>query len=157
VVAPVLEDYVHDLRVGAPVPLTLDALPGREWTGVISAIVPMADVRSRTFPVKVRLRNPVEGETPLLKAGMFARVHLDIGEKAMAILVPKDALVLGGPAPLVYVLAEDGRSVRPVPVQTGLAVDALIQVTGDVPAGARVVVRGNERLRPPYKVRVLPG
>jgi len=45
--------------------------------------------------------------------------------------------------------------VRPVPVQLGIAVDALIQVIADLKEGQKVVVRGNERLfRPGQRVRI---
>ena len=156
VVAPVLEDYVHGLATGVEVPVTIDAIAGRQWTGKIHAVVPRADPRARTFPVKIRLDNPAEGEGVLLKAGMFARIHIAVGESRRAVLVPKDALVLGGPKPVVFVLSDDGKTVRPVPVETGLAVDGEIEVRGPVAAGAKVVVRGNERLRPPFEVQVLP-
>jgi hypothetical protein len=82
----------------------------------------------------------------------------------MAMLVPKDALVLGGPQPVVFVVdmaapdAKQGKA-RPVPVQLGVAEGNMIQVTGGVQPGQMVVVQGNERLRPGQDVqiqRVLP-
>jgi multidrug efflux pump subunit AcrA (membrane-fusion protein) len=94
--------------------------------------------------VKVRVKNPEGG--PLLKSGMFATVHLPVGGTEKAVLVPKDALVLGGPTPMVFVVA-DGKA-TPVPVEVGIAVDGLVQVTGGVVGGQKVVVRGNERLSP---------
>ena len=67
-------------------------------------------------------------------------------------LVPKDAIVLGGVRPLVFVvdLSQQKRSsgtVRPVPVTLGVSSGDLIQVIGPLDAGEQVVVRGNERLR----------
>jgi hypothetical protein len=89
----------------------------------------------------------------LIKAGMFARIHVPVGQKQMALVVPKDALVLGGPQPVVFVV-RDGAAI-PVPVTTGIAVDSVIQILGSVAAGDLVVVRGNERLRPNQPVRIL--
>ena len=34
---------------------------------------------------------------------MFARATLSVGQIAKALLVPKDAIVLGGPTPMVFV------------------------------------------------------
>jgi multidrug efflux pump subunit AcrA (membrane-fusion protein) len=45
-------------------------------------------------------------------------------------------------------------TVRPVPVETGVAVDSLIQVIGPVQPGMKVVTKGNERLRPGQAVRL---
>jgi HlyD family secretion protein len=96
---------------------------------------------------------------PLLKAGMYARVLLPTGAKQLTTLVPKDALVLGGPQPMVYIVAgaaTDGTAGKavPVPVQIGIADGRMIQVTGDVKAGQLVVVQGNERLRPGQDVAI---
>jgi multidrug efflux pump subunit AcrA (membrane-fusion protein) len=135
------------------------AIPGQRFAGVVAEVVPQADVQARTFPVKVRVVNQFTDDVPLLKAGMYARVSLPTGETQMAILVPKDALVLGGPQPLVYLVegaaadAAAGKAV-PVPVQIGVADGRLIQVTGDVKAGQLVVVQGNERLQPGQDVAI---
>jgi multidrug efflux pump subunit AcrA (membrane-fusion protein) len=144
VVAQVVEDYVLGVTAGMDASISVGAVPGRGFDGKVIAVVPAADMRARTFPVKVRVRNPEGG--PLLKAGMFATVHLPVGGTEKAILVPKDALVLGGPTMMVYVVA-DGKAV-PVPVEVGIAVEGLVQVKGGVLGGQKVVVRGNERLRP---------
>jgi len=147
----VLEDYVRYLRVGTEARVTLGALPGRTFTGHVALIVPQADTRSRSFPVEVQLKNQEMAGGILLKAGMFARVTLPVGRNAKALLVPKDALVLGGPTPTVYVFDANGDDpgkgkVRPVSVVLGIASQGLIQVSGQLKLGQQVVARGNERL-----------
>ena len=104
--------------------------------------------------MRVLLANEKSGGTLLIKAGMFARVEFAIGKKVTALLVPKDALVLGGPLPMLYVIDDASMTVRPVPVETGVAVDSLIQVIGPVQPGMKVVTKGNERLRPGQAVRL---
>ncbi|MEX0611631.1 MAG: efflux RND transporter periplasmic adaptor subunit, partial [Pirellulales bacterium] len=104
VVAQVVEQYVPHIRVGMTVSVQIPAIPGQMFSGVVSAIVPQADVQARTFPVKVRVKNQLIEKEPLVKSGMYARVMLPTGNKQMATLVFKDALVLGGPQPLVYVV-----------------------------------------------------
>jgi len=155
----VLEDYIRHLRVGASVRVEIGALPGHAFTGQVALIVPHADIRSRSFPVKVRLRNPQSRGGVLLKSGMFARVTLPVGEKTRALLVPKDALVLGGRRPTVYVVEPSSgdlgkATVRPVGVDLGVASEDLMQVIGPLEPGQQVVVRGNERLRPGQVVTV---
>jgi len=149
---PVLEDFVTGLKKGMPVRITIDALKGREFTGALQAIVPQADVRARTFPVKIRVQNEHPGASVLLKAGMFARVHMPVGAKRKALLVPKDAIVLGNPrGPLVYLAGPDSTA-RPAYVKLGIAVEGLVAVTGALKAGDSVVVLGNERVRPGAKL-----
>jgi multidrug efflux pump subunit AcrA (membrane-fusion protein) len=153
VVVPVLEDAIVHLERGATVNVVIDALPRPYVTGTIRRIVPVADRRSRTVPVRVRVENVAKGGEMLIKPGMFARVHLAVGEPRRALLVPKDAVVLGGPGPVVYVHDPEAATATPVPVRLGVAVEDLIEVSGDLAAGAKVVVRGNERIFPGTRVR----
>lgn len=159
IVAYVVEQHVPYVRIGEQVKVEIPALRGRTFTGTVSEVVPQADVQARTFPVKVRVANEFAEDVPLLKAGMYARVSLPTGGKQVATLVPKDALVLGGAQPIVYVVAgakaegETGK-VAPVPVATGVADGRMIQISGPLEAGQLVVVQGNERLRPGQDVTV---
>jgi RND family efflux transporter MFP subunit len=159
VTAQVVEQYVPHIRVGMSVSVEIPALPATPLTGVVSAIVPQADVQARTFPVKVLVKNQLSEDGPLVKSGMYARVMLPTGQRQLATLVLKDALVLGGPQPVVFVVdipsadAKQGKA-RPVPVQLGVAEGNMIQVRGGLQTGQLVVVQGNERLRPGQDVQI---
>ncbi len=155
----VLEDYAGFVQVGAPARVEIPALHREAFTGKVSLIVPQANVKARTFPLKVRLPNRRQGDDVLIKAGMMARVTLPVGKKEQALLVPKDALVLGELTPVVYVIEADpkdpkGGKARKVPVELGVADGADIQVKGQLQAGQRVAVHGNERLTPGASVIV---
>ena len=83
---------------------------------------------------------------------MLGRATLLGGVPYKATLVPKDALVLSGTS--TYVCLVNDQSVRFVPVNLGHAHGAFIEVTGNLKAGSKVVVRGNERLRPGQSVEI---
>ncbi len=146
------EEFIASLRPGMPASMQLDAVAAQLLAAEISRIVPQADVRSRSFPVKLVINNPRDASGHLLKSGMLARVTLAVAPPQLAMLVPKDALVLGGPTPLVYVVANDPRTrqltASPVPVQLGVADGGEMQVMGNLQPGQDVVIRGNERLMP---------
>ena len=149
----VLENHVPHVKLGMEVRVEVPAIPDQVFTGTVVLIIPQADVRARTFPVKVRIKNTITKDGPLLKSGMLARAVLPTGPKQNALLVSKDALVLGGPAPMIYVVdpSSDKKNqgkARIVPVQVGVANGRLIQVKGNLKPGEHVVIRGNERLRP---------
>ncbi len=149
-------DIVH-VNLGDSATVSFDALPSEVFTGLVSVIVPKGDPKSRTFPVKVRIENKPFNGGVAVKESMFARVTLAVGEAHTAHLVPKDALVLGGPAPAVYVVEPDKEdpnfsSVRLAPVEIGGASGELIEIHGEIKAGDQVVVLGNERLFPGQKV-----
>ncbi|MEZ6097619.1 MAG: efflux RND transporter periplasmic adaptor subunit [Pirellulaceae bacterium] len=147
------EEFIRFIHIGGACEIMLDALPGETYEGTVARIVPQANVRSRTFPVKVTVPNrEVDGDLQL-KAGMLAHVSLPSSEPATVVLVPKDALVLGGAAPIVYVVSED-KTVRPVPVKTSFADGSYMAIQGQLQPGDLVVVTGNERLRPGAEILV---
>lgn len=155
----VLEDYVTKLVPGVMGDVEVNALKGQRFVGKVAIINPQADARARTFPVKVRVENVVDERGPLLKAGMFARVTLPVGEAKPLPLVPKDAISIGGRTPVVYVVDTTGgkSTVRPVPVTMGVAQGQWISVgANEIKVGDIVVVEGNERLRPGQDVRAEP-
>jgi RND family efflux transporter MFP subunit len=152
----VVEDFIDKLHLGVEAPLEIPALSQEKFIGRVAIINPQADARARTFPVRIRIENRMPDGLPLLKAGMFARVTLAVGKPTMHALVPKDAVVLGGPSPMVFaaVTTGDKTTVRPVPVKLGPAQGTWIAVIGDVKEGEQVIVEGNERVRPGQEIRI---
>ena len=159
VLAPVTADAIVNLRIGDELRVEFPELPNELVTGKIERIVPVASSRARTFPVFIRLSNQMEQGTPMLKAGMLARVDIPAGKRELMPLVPKDALVLNGNERSVFVVEKQPGSdegiARKVNVQLGIAIDNRIQVVGDITAEDWVVVQGNERLSTDTKVKVL--
>lgn len=148
-VAAVPQDAIQGIRVGEEVTVvTREHLPGK-----VVAVVPEADLRGRTFPVRIRVENPVDGGVPRLKAGMLARVTLAVGDAQPTLLVPKDAIVLGGPVPVVWAVDAQGGG-KIVPVEIGAGYGEKVGVKAALAEGDRVVVRGNERLQPGQPLRI---
>lgn len=157
--AQVPESSVASLREGAEVRLDFDAAPDQAWIGHVTRVVPQADLLSRSFPVRIKLENRVVDGAPVIKGGMLARAWLPVGATGNVPVVPKDALVLGGPKPLVFCIDPVGPRegvVRPVEVALGAAVEGHVTVRGGLDPGTLVVIRGNERLRPGMKVAFEP-
>ncbi len=146
------------LKRGAEIRVEFQELPGEVFTGSVDRVVPIADSRTRTFPVNIRLQNRINNDHPVLMAGMLARAVLPTGSRSLMPLVPKDALVLNGSRRYVFIVSSPGsqseQSVRSVPVTLGVADAGLVQVDGDLRAGDLVVVRGNERLKDGQNVSV---
>jgi HlyD family secretion protein len=159
VLAKVIEKHIPFIQVGDPVNVVVPALSDRQFSGKVQSIVPQADTRSRTFPVKVRVDNRIQEDgEPMLKAGMLARVDLPSERPQTSLMAPKDALVLTGDQKMVWIV--DPESIEPgegdmqigsaiaTPVKTGVEQDDLIEILGDFVEGTPVIVRGNERIQP---------
>jgi len=155
VMVPVPEQSIARVRVGDEVPVSFDALSAPSFQGRVTAIIPRADAQARTFPVQVDVPNP-DG---LVLAGMLARVSFAIGDEGEVVFVPKDALVPRPDGSSYLVQAVEGRAVVvPVRLVSGSgATFAVVPLDGVLKAGDRVVVRGNERLRPGQSLREASG
>jgi membrane fusion protein (multidrug efflux system) len=77
------------IAVGQSVAATVDAFPGRSFSGRVTAINPQISSESRSFVVEARVGNP----DALLKPGMFAVAAVDQGRTARAMLVPRRAVI----------------------------------------------------------------
>jgi multidrug efflux pump subunit AcrA (membrane-fusion protein) len=155
----VLEKYLANLKIGANVQVTIPSVPSEFFPGRIVNIVPQADLRSRSFPVRIRVKNTIDNSVPAIKSGMLARANMPLGKRGLAMLVEKDAVVFGGREPTVFVLdkhvEKSGEAVvRGVPVRLGVMDEDLIEVSGQLKAGDQIVIRGNERLQSGQKIRV---
>ena len=140
------EKFIDRLQPGDhAVSLRFEALPKRSFQAVITRLVPQADPRSRTFPVKLE----VENKGFQIKAGMLARVELAVGQQK-GLWVEKDALVLKSGVRYVIVADVTPRAhrfkARQVKIAVGLTAGKLVEVIGDLSERDRVVVSGNERL-----------
>ena len=152
---PLLEDHVAGLQRGDRVAVHVAALPDRVLHGEVERVIARTTSPARAIPVDIKIANVTnEDGDVLLNPGMSARVTLAIGAKRDALVVPLDAIVLGGPSPLVVIVNEQGTAM-PMPVRLGVMVDDAIVVHGALEAGMRVVTEGNERLFPGTPVRVM--
>ena len=147
----VAERYYDALRIGATARITIEALPDLELTGKIERIVPRAEDRARTFPVKISVSN----EDGRIGVGMLASVAMPVGTVTTSTMVPKDAVVRTGPGEVVYRLTADGTA-EMVAVESGSAAGAWVAVRGEIRPGDKVITRGNERLIPGQAVEGRP-
>ncbi len=160
IVINVPQSYIHRLQqsLGAganTVQLEVDGIE-HPFAGKIQRIVPQADLKLRSFPVKIRVANQKIGDSYVLQPGMIGRVGLAIGNEVEMLMVKKDALVLGTADPSIWVLKKKGTSttVSQVTVKTGSMLGEWIQVIGDISENDTIVLQGNERLRAGQAVTV---
>lgn len=153
---PVPQFHFADVQVGAPVRVVFDAYPGREFPAKVTMKVPLSSEAARTFPVRIDLDNRAR----LFAPGMSARVvfRLQGAGDGESLLVAQDALVRkpdGSTSVWVVTPGSEGMTATQVTVNAGRAYRESIEITsGDVRAGDRVVVRGNEILRPGQLVEI---
>jgi membrane fusion protein, multidrug efflux system len=148
VVVEIPEGTMKLIRLGMDV--NVKAL-GKETTGKISAVVPRADIATRTLPIKIRISN-----TSSWVEGMEARVSLPSMEPRRSLVVPRDAVISVFGTPVVF--AVSGSKIKMIPVKVIGYQGSIVGIEGEgLSEGMKVVVKGNERLRDDQRVTVIPG
>ena len=140
------------IRVGQPVLVVADALPGETWRATLEAINPRVDANGRSLELRARLAN----NAGKLKPGMFVRVRAIVGERANALVVPEEAIVPAGDDFYVYKVVDE--AARRVKVAIGVRRDAKVEIIDGLAAGDQVVTLGMRLSRDGQPVRVVqPG
>jgi RND family efflux transporter MFP subunit len=137
----VAERDVFKIAVGDVVTMTTDVYPDKIIAGTIATISDKSDA-AHTFSVEVEFANPADAP---LKAGMFARVHLDTKQTAALPAIPRAALTGSLRDPHVYVIENGIAKLRHVVVDD--EVDGWLAVRSGLANGDAVVVSGQSNLR----------
>lgn len=134
--ANVFQTDLGKIRPGDPVAVTVDAYPGRTFSGRVSEILPQVDANTRTARVRVVMANP----NLKLMPGMFVNVNLKV-PLGRQLVVPASAVLNAGLRQLVFVSQGEGSFV-PRDVQAEQHDDKAIVVKG-LKAGEIVVSSAN--------------
>ncbi len=123
------------IKVGQPVTMTLDYLPGETFQGKIDYIYPYLKEATRTARVRLRFPNP----RLKLKPEMFAQVKIESPVAHNAVVVPSDAVMDTGLKQHVFIALGQGRF-EPREVKLGvLGNDGMREVLSGLKGGEEVV------------------
>ena len=125
--------------------------PTRSLTleGVVREISPVADPATRTYTVKVTLKNP----PPQLRFGMSIGGRLK-GQAALAVALPLSALFEKNGSPAVWVLDQQSSSLTLRPITVARYEANTVVVASGLTKGDIVVTAGVNTLTTGQKVRV---
>ncbi len=134
------EIYQYELpwiKVGQPVTMTLEYLPGEAFPGTIDYIYPYLKESTRTAKIRLRFPNP----KLKLKPQMFARVKIESPVTKEAVVVPAEAVIDTGVEQHVFLALGEGRF-QPREVKLGVYGDGnqLREVLSGLQGGEEVVI-----------------
>ena len=136
---PMPEQNVGKLRVGQTIELTVDAFPGKIFTGTIASLDARVSQETRTLLVRGTLPNP---DSTLLP-GMFANVAVLVGKPADVVTVPRTAVTFSLYGDSVYVLKPlEGQPAPEKPEDTVFAAERRFIKTGEVRQERVVITSG---------------
>ena len=142
------------VKVGQPLEFTVDALPGKTFTGRVMYINPEFSSADRSLRVIAEVRN--DGD--ILKGGLFAKGRIITGQRPKVIQVPRAALATWDTATRkgnLFVVA--GTTAKLRAVETGAVSGDLVEIVKGVGAGDQLVARGGFNLKDGDTVAVAAG
>ena len=120
----------------------------RQSLGTVRTVVAVGSENTHQF----ELRLDLDGQP--YPVGQTLRVAVPTSNTRQVLTVPRDALVLRPEGQSVFVVDANNEA-QQVNVEVGVGQGEDIEVLGAIAPGDRVIVRGNERLRPGQAVNIM--
>jgi len=139
------------VKVGQPLEFTVDALPGKVFSGKLMYVNPELTAADRSLKVIAEIDNRQE----ILKGGLFAKGRIITGQRPLVVQVPRAALAAWDTVTRkasVFVVSGDTAKARPV--ETGVIHGEMVEVVKGLAAGEKYVTRGGFSLNDGDKVAV---
>lgn len=142
------------LKPGEAVKLSLDAFPGKTFSGRVTAINPKVDGATRNIQVEATLRNPGRDLLP----GMFVSVNMEVGARQKYLTLPQTAITYNPYGATVFVAKKaqvpgpdghprEGLVAEQVFVTTGPSRGDQVAIIKGLEPGAVVVTSGGLKLK----------
>lgn len=135
-----------------PVDIQLQDETGYNWHGRMDFVDNALDTGSGTIRGRAVVRNP----DLLLTPGMYGRMRL-LGSGAYTALLVPDSAISADQSDKVVMVAGPDDKVQPHKVQLGPIVDGLRVIRAGLAASDRVIIEGQQRVRPGMKVAIKAG
>jgi RND family efflux transporter MFP subunit len=137
------ENEIGKISKGQKATFSVSALEGKQFEGFVVNVSPVADVISRTYTVKIFVKN-LKYE---LKPGMVCDVILNLNHETVSLVVPYKAVSKDTDGKtFVYVVSADGTRVIKQNVTVGNYRESGIEVLSGLTRGQVVVSAGCEKL-----------
>lgn len=143
------ETEVQYIRTGGKAQIKLDAFPGKTFTGTIKTLGLEADLKNRSFPVEIIIKN----KNKKLYPGMMTRVDLVTRTKKNQVIVPRFAVLDRARGAVVFV--EEKGEVLLKSVETGQMIKDEVQILSGLKPGEKLVIVGQNLLADREKVNVV--
>ena len=100
----IFEHQIQFVKLGLRANITLDAFPGRRWTGKIQYLNPTMNPQTRTLKAFVEIPNP----SRKLRPEMYANIEIRVPAISGSVRVPNEAILHSGARSVVIVQKSQG-------------------------------------------------
>jgi HlyD family secretion protein len=140
------ESNLKKVTVGLPVVVTIDALPGKKFSGRVTRIAPLPDAQSLWMNPDLKVYTTqifIDGNDGAIRTGMSCQAEIVIENYTDVLFLPVQAVLRVGGKPTVFV--QNGSVFEARTIETGLDNNRMIHVVTGLEPGEAVL------LTPPLK------
>ncbi|MBU2499523.1 MAG: efflux RND transporter periplasmic adaptor subunit [Proteobacteria bacterium] len=133
------EASLDKVRIGLPVRVTVDAIPGETFLGKVAKIAPLPDAQSAWLNPDLKVYNTdiyLENNNSALRTGMSCKVEIIVEQYMEATYIPVQAVLRVGVQPTVYVVREG--KLEPRKVEIGLDNNRVVRIIKGLEPGELV-------------------
>ena len=145
------ERFANSARRDLSAQVFLEALPGEIFQAVVEEVSPVLDPSSRTLKIRLRFSGPADNR---IKAGMFATISLVTNTRNDVPVIPRSTLINTYGSWIVFT-ADERNIAQRREVTLGLESETMVEVTGGLSVGDRVVSAGQNFLTQGELVRIV--
>ncbi len=151
--ADVSESGLHNVSVGQPCEIQLDAFPDLRFRGELHMIVPTADRSKATVLVKVRFVDKDGRILPEMSAKVaFLSRQVKSGEQAPRMVINPAAVIDRNGRKTVFLIKDDRLAEKEI--TTGEMLGDMVEVSAGLEAGDRVVMKPSGKLKDKDRVKI---
>jgi membrane fusion protein, multidrug efflux system len=136
----ITEKNVSSLKLGQDVIFTVDAFPGKEFSGKLSIIYPSLEERTRTLKVEATVPN----HSLDLKPGFFARLRIYTSAPREAVVIPVTSILYESTRVRVFV--REGKKARERFLKVGGKYGDVVEVLDGLKGGENLIIVGQNNL-----------
>ncbi|HEV2288938.1 MAG TPA: efflux RND transporter periplasmic adaptor subunit [Candidatus Acidoferrales bacterium] len=141
--------YLSKVHVGETIPISSDALPGKTFTGRVTAISPSVDPSTNVGSIRIRIANP----GGVLRLGMYLTAQVALETHPNALTVPVEA-VYHDESGQTQVYEVTGDTAKAADVKIGIESNGRAEILDGVKAGDTIIQTGGYGLGDTAKIKV---
>jgi len=149
-----IDQDIVKVAVGDPARISLDAYPGRNFTGMVSEVALSTDSNAGTFEVEIL----IDDQGFALRSGLIARVEITPVSGDLQYFIPIESIFKADNGlARVFILDEDKNVVNEVSVEIIEFLQGEVAVLGSLKASDKVIKLGAPYLSDGNQVNVVDG
>jgi RND family efflux transporter MFP subunit len=149
-----IDQDIVKVGIGDPASITLDAYPGRKFTGSVSEVASSTDSGAGTFEVEIL----IDAQGYSLRSGLIARVEITPVTGDLQYFIPIESVIRAdGGLATVFVLDEEKQVANAVQVEVLEFLQDEVAVRGSLKASDKVIKLGGPYLSDGALVSVIAG